>query len=106
MEIPTVQCLDIEESQGSSVRANRLDCELPLLEQMYLVLPYVVRIEPIGTLAEIPTEILNDSQIPLDSAFREIATLEFFQHTLTQICHVGLLRPTLRTSPTIFGLTA
>src|SRR5215831_16910007 len=94
MEIPTAQCLDVEESQGGSVQANRLDCELPLLEQMYLVLPYVVLVETIRTLAEIASEIFNDSHIRLDCGFREITTLEFFQHTLTQIGHVGLLWPT------------
>jgi hypothetical protein len=57
--------------------------------------PYVMLVEPIGTLTEIPSEILNDSQIRLDCGFRKIATLEFFQHPSTQIGHVGLLGPTL-----------
>ena len=60
-----VQCLDAEESQGCSVQPNRPDCELPLLEQMDLVLPYVVLVEPVATLAEIASEIFNDSQIRL-----------------------------------------
>ena len=62
IEIATVQCLDVEESQGCSVQPNRPDCELPLLEQMDLVLPYVVLVEPVATLAEIASEIFNDSQ--------------------------------------------
>jgi hypothetical protein len=70
-------------SQRGSVQPNRFDGELPVLEQMYLVLPYVVLVEPIGSLGEIASEMLNDSQKRLDCGFREITTLEFLQHPST-----------------------
>jgi hypothetical protein len=57
---------------------------------MHLVLTYVL-VEPVRTLAEILSEVLNDSQVRLDCGSREIAALESFQHTSTLIRHVASL---------------
>src|ERR1700722_3289612 len=97
--------LDVEEPQRSRSLRHRFRRQLPFPQQVELVLTYVLRAEPVGSTMKVFSELLNRVQVAPCGARRVVATLEFFEHPVSELSHNNLL-VTLTLSPTstrLFG---
>src|SRR5262249_42896496 len=74
------QCLDEEETECAIRATMVLTAKLTVMDQVKLILPNMLLVEPIRTLAEESGKILDCMQIAFDCKLRVITTLEFFQY--------------------------
>src|ERR1700720_4010210 len=86
--------LDIEEPQRSRFRR-----QLPFPQQVELILTYVLRAKLVGSTMKVFSELLNRMQVAPCGTRRVVATLEFFEHPVSELSHNDLL-VTLTLSPT------
>src|SRR5258708_5885698 len=79
--------LDEQEPQCRCLSFDGARRELPIAEQMNLVLANVVRPQPIRRPAKIPGELLDRMDIGPYGVRRVVATLELIQHHLAKMGH-------------------
>src|SRR6202167_2380663 len=83
--------LDVEEPKRSRSLRHRFRRQLPFPQQVELVLTYVLRAEPVGSTMKVFSELLNGVQVAPCGARRVVATLEFFEHPVSELSHNDLL---------------
>jgi hypothetical protein len=91
--------LDVEEPKGSRSRRRRFRRQLPFPQQVELMLTYLLGSELAGSMMKVFSELLNRMQVAPCGARRVVATLEFFEHPVSELSHNDLL-VTLTLSPT------
>jgi hypothetical protein len=79
--------LDVEEPQRRHALRHRLRSQLPLTEQVKLVLPDMLRTKPAGSTSEVFGKLLDRKQIGSCGARGIVATLEFFEHPVSKLSH-------------------
>ena len=97
--------LDVEEPQRSRSLRNRLRRQLPFAQQVELILTDLLCAKLVGSTMKVFSELLNRMQIASCGARRVVATLEFFEHPVSELSHNDLL-VTLTLSPTLLYLSA
>ena len=91
--------LDVEEPKRSRSLRHRFRRQLPFPQQVELILTYVLRAKLVGSTMKVFSELLNRMQVAPCGARRVVATLEFFEHPVSELSHNDLL-VTLTLSPT------
>src|ERR1700721_3237163 len=91
--------LDGEEPKRSRSLRHRFRRLLPFPQQVELILTYLLGSELVGSTMEVFSELLNRMQVAPCGARRVVATLEFFEHPVSELSHNDLL-VTLTLSPT------
>src|ERR1700678_148052 len=91
--------LDVEEPKRSRSLRHRFRRQLPFPQQVELILTYLLGSELVGSTMEVFSELLNRMQVAPCGARRVVATLEFFEHPVSELSHNDLL-VTLTLSPT------
>jgi hypothetical protein len=84
---PPLQRAHKEESQRGHLSDHGIRLQLPLVQQVGLVLTNMLRTELIGRLAEESREPLDGADIGAGSCWREVASLEFLQHHFAKTGH-------------------
>src|SRR5271165_5518906 len=97
--VSPLEGLDIEKPERSGALRNRLRRQLPFSQQVKLILTYLLCPELVGSTMKVFGELLNRLQIASSGARRVVATLEFFEHPVSELSHNDLL-VTLTLSPT------
>src|SRR5271157_82582 len=83
--------LDVEEPQRTQISRHRTRRQLPLCEQVRLILPNVLRAQAIGRAPEMSSESFNLANVIPCGSLGVITTLEFFQHHFSKMGHRDLL---------------
>jgi hypothetical protein len=86
-QVGPAERLDEQEPQCRCLSFDGARRELPIAEQMNLVLANVVRPQPIRRPAKIPGELLDRMDIGPYGVRRVVATLELIQHHLAKMGH-------------------
>ena len=79
--------LDVEEPQRRHSLRHRLRGQLPLTKQVQLVLADMLRAKMVGTTMKVFGKLLDRKQIGFCGARGVVATLEFFEHPLSELRH-------------------
>ncbi len=79
-----LQPLDVEKPQGTQMGRHGTGRQLPLCEEMSLVLPNVLRTQTIGRALEISSESFDLANVIACGSLRVITTLELPQGIITQ----------------------
>jgi hypothetical protein len=79
--------LDEEEAQRSHSLRHRLRSQLALTKQVELVLADVFRAKLIGSTMEVFGKLLDREQLGFCGSRGIVATLEFFEHPVSQLSH-------------------
>jgi hypothetical protein len=82
VEIRPLQRLHKEEAKCGCSPLHRSSGQLPLPEQMNLILPDVLRPQPVWRTTEVPGKVFNRVDVGAYSVRRVVAALEFVQHHL------------------------
>ncbi len=72
-----LECLDVEESQGTEMVRNRPGRQLPFCEEVSLVLPNVLRAQAIGRTLEMLSEGFDLANVIACGSLRVITSLSF-----------------------------
>src|ERR1700722_9865598 len=91
--------LDVEEPKRSRSLCHCLRSQLSLPQQIELILTYLLRAKLVGSTMEMFGELLDRVQVAPCGARRVVATLEFFEHPVSELSHNDLL-VTLNLPPT------
>src|ERR1700679_1259341 len=91
--------LDVEEPKRSRSLRHRFRRQLRFPQQVERILTYLLGSELVGSTMEVFSELLNRMQVAPCGARRVVATLEFFEHPVSELSHNDLL-VTLTLSPT------
>src|SRR6202051_3857047 len=91
--------LDIEDPKRSRSLRHRFRRQLPFPQQVELILTYVLRAKLVGSTMKVFSELLNRMQVAPCGARRVVATLEFFEHPVSESSHNDLLVPLTLSPP-------
>src|SRR5580658_1219243 len=86
-QIGTSKGLDVEKTQSRTSALDRARRQLPIAEQVHLVLANMAWAQALRRAMEVLREILHRVDIAADSAWGIVATLEFVQHQLPKMGH-------------------
>jgi hypothetical protein len=75
--------LNIKEAQSRQPLRDGVRSQLPGTEHRRLVLPDVLRTEPVGRTVEVPGEVLDRADVSANGGLGVVAPLQLFQHDLT-----------------------
>ena len=79
--------LDVEEPQRGYSLRHRLGRQLPLPKQIELVLTDMLRAKPVGRTMKVFGKLLDRKQVGFCGARGIVATLEFFEHPVSELGH-------------------
>src|SRR6202051_5035150 len=79
--------LDEEEAQCSHSLRHRLRSQLALAKQVELVLADMFRAKLIGSTMKVFSKLLDREQVRFYGSRGIVATLEFFEHPVSQLSH-------------------
>src|SRR6516225_1530050 len=88
---PALQCSDIEKPQCRNLADHGFCLQLSFVQQVGLILPDMLRAEPIEWLVEIAREPLDSADVSAYSFCGEVTSLEFLQHDFAKSGHRDLL---------------
>src|SRR5271163_2474558 len=91
--------LDVEEPKRSRSLRHGFRRQLPLPQQVELILTYLLCAKLVGSTMKVFSELLNRMQVAPCGARRVVAALEFLEHPVSELSHSDLL-VTLTLSPT------
>jgi hypothetical protein len=78
-----LQHLNIKEAQRRQPLRDGVRSQLPGTKHGCLVLPDVLRTEPVGRTVEMSGEVLDGADVTANGSRGVVATLQFLQHDLT-----------------------
>jgi hypothetical protein len=85
--VMSLERLDVEEPQRGHSLRHRLRSQLALTKQVELVLPDMLRTKPIGSTMKVFGKLLDRKQVGSCGSRAIVATLQFFEHPVSELSH-------------------
>jgi hypothetical protein len=85
--VMSLERLDVEEPQRGHSLRHRLRSQLALTKQVELVLADMLRTKPVGSTMKVLGKLLDRKQVRFCGSRAIVATLEFFEHPVSQLSH-------------------